>query len=185
MKSSRRNFLRNTGLAISGSLLLPACYYKPAPFRFFNQLEADCLIAICECIIPADDAPGATDAGVIYYIDKQIMGPLKRHQQFYREGIAAFQKDCRIITGFHFESLASEQQVKFLEMIEENNEKLKNWAKITPSNFFNMVINHTMQGFYGAPRHGGNKNYLSYQMLGIGYPQIVGQNRYGKGDSNG
>jgi len=185
MKSSRRNFLKNTGLAIGGSLILPACYYEPAPFRFFSQEEAECLIAICECIIPADDAPGATDAGVIYYIDKQIMGHFKKYQQIYREGIDALQKDCKINMGFNFESLTSDQQVKFLEMMEENNEKLKNWVSIRPATFFNMVINHTMQGFYGAPRHGGNKNYMSYRMLGIGYPQIVGQNRYGKGDSNG
>ena len=36
-----------------------------------------------------------------------------------------------------------------------------------------------MQGFYGSPRHGGNKDYVSYRMLGLEYPDIIGQNRYG------
>ena len=36
-----------------------------------------------------------------------------------------------------------------------------------------------MQGFYGSPRHGGNKDYASYRMLGLDYPNIIGQNRYG------
>jgi gluconate 2-dehydrogenase gamma chain len=34
-----------------------------------------------------------------------------------------------------------------------------------------------MQGFYGSPRHGGNRDYLSYRMLGIDYPQVIGRNR--------
>ena len=35
-----------------------------------------------------------------------------------------------------------------------------------------------MQGFYGSPRHGGNRNYVSYKMLGLEYPRVIGQNRY-------
>lgn len=185
MKSSRRNFLKHTGIAIGGSLLLPACYYEPAPFRFFTEEEAKCLIAICECIIPADDTPGATEAGVIYYIDKQLMGPFKKFQEFYRNGLNSFQQDCRNLMKTEFEILTSDKQVIFLEMIESNDDRLKNWISLRPFDFFNRVISHTMQGFYGAPRHGGNKNYVSYRILGIGYPQVAGQNRYGKGDSNG
>jgi gluconate 2-dehydrogenase gamma chain len=37
-----------------------------------------------------------------------------------------------------------------------------------------------MQGFYGSPRHGGNRNYVSYKMLGLEYPVVMGQNRYSK-----
>lgn len=164
---------------------MPACYYEPAPFRFFTKTEADILIAICECIIPTDDAPGATDAGVIFYIDKQVMGPFKKYQQTYREGLVAFQNNSNDVMGSDFELLSSDQQVEFLEMMEANHEKLKNWSSVRPAGFFNMVVNHTMQGFYGAPRHGGNRNYISYRLLSIGYPQVAGQNRYGKGDNNG
>jgi gluconate 2-dehydrogenase gamma chain len=35
-----------------------------------------------------------------------------------------------------------------------------------------------MQGFYGSPRHGGNRGFVSFRMIGIDYPRIVGQNRY-------
>jgi gluconate 2-dehydrogenase gamma chain len=185
MESSRRNFLKNAGLVVGSSILFPACHYEPAPFRFFTQNEADCVIALCECIIPADDAPGATDAGVIYYIDKQVMGPFQKLQEQYRTGLKALQQDCINNHGARFEELTSDNQIAFLERLEENHKSLKSWNSILPSQFFNMLIEHTMQGFYGAPRHGGNKDYLSYRMIGIGYPQVVGQNRYGKGDSNG
>ncbi len=185
MKNSRRHFLKSTGIAIGGALLLPSCYHEPAPFRFFTQAEADCLNALCECIIPSDDAPGATDAGVIYYIDKQLMGHFRNYQRDYHKGIESLQKDCGTVMGTLFEQLNPQKQNEFLEMLEQSDGQLKNWHSPGPQEFFNMVVNHTMQGFYGAPRHGGNKDYVSYQMLGIGYPQVVGQNRYGKGDSNG
>jgi gluconate 2-dehydrogenase gamma chain len=185
MKSSRRNFLKHTGLALGGTLLLPACYYEPAPFRFFTEEEAKCLIAICECIIPSDDTPGATEAGVIYYIDKQLMGPFKKYRRIYREGLDSLQQDCRNRMKTDFELLPPDQQIDFLERIESNDDALKSWSSLRPADFLNRVISHTMQGFYGAPRHGGNKNYVSYRILGIGYPQVTGQNRYGKGDSNG
>jgi gluconate 2-dehydrogenase gamma chain len=34
-----------------------------------------------------------------------------------------------------------------------------------------------MQGYYGSPRHGGNKNFISYKMIGLDEPQIIGENR--------
>lgn len=166
---------------IGGTLFLPACYHEPAPFRFFTQKEAECLIAVCECIIPADDAPGATDAGVIYYIDKQLSGFFGKYRNDYREGIACIQEDCHNLFGSGFERIPFQEQTTFLELLEENSAKLKAWKTVRPSDFFNRVISHTMQGFYGAPRHGGNKDYMSYRMLGIGYPQVDGENRYGNG----
>jgi gluconate 2-dehydrogenase gamma chain len=41
-----------------------------------------------------------------------------------------------------------------------------------------MVRQHSLQGFYGSPGHGGNREYISYRMLGIDYPKVIGQNRY-------
>ncbi len=67
-----------------------------------------------------------------------------------------------------------------LELLEKNDPSLNSWEEINPAAFFRMVIAHTMQGFYGAPRHGGNKNYVSYKMLGVDYPLVIGQNRYRK-----
>ena len=180
MNEKRREFLKKTGFAVGGIMMFPACTHLPAPFRFFTQEEADCLIAICECIIPADDTPGATDAGVIYYIDRQITGIFKKNQSDYREGLKAVQADCRDLFNSKFENLPVKKQLDYLEMLEENNDLLNSWERILPPQFFNMVIAHTLQGFYGAPRHGGNKNYMSYRILGIEYPFVIGQNRYKK-----
>jgi len=34
---------------------------------------------------------------------------------------------------------------------------------------------HTMMGFYGDPRHGGNKDRVSWKMLGVPDPPIRGR----------
>jgi gluconate 2-dehydrogenase gamma chain len=148
-------------------------------YRFFSAAEAGTLIAICEQIIPRDDAPGATDAGVIHYIDRQLCGPFVRHQETYRLGLDAMQKTCMQVYQSAFEQLDFERQTAALRTLEANQAPKEFWENQSQSGFFNLVIEHTRQGFYGSPRHGGNRDYASYRMLGLAYPNLIGQNRYG------
>jgi gluconate 2-dehydrogenase gamma chain len=153
----------------------------PAPYRFFSAGEARLLIAMCEQIIPRDDTPGATDAGVIYYIDRQISGPLARYQQSYRQGLASFGQTCVQVYKTPFEELAFERQTDALRLIEAGRAPKELWGDPSQQAFFGLVLDHTRQGFYGSPRHGGNRNYVSYRMLGLAYPNLLAQNRYGHG----
>ncbi|MEI7729745.1 MAG: gluconate 2-dehydrogenase subunit 3 family protein [Verrucomicrobiota bacterium] len=153
----------------------------PAPYRFFSEAEAKLLIAICEQIIPRDDTPGATDAGVIYYIDRQISGVLARHQQSYRLGLEAFRQTCLQVYKTPFEQLPFAQQTDALRLLETGKAPKELWGDRSPSAFFGLVLDHTRQGFYGSPRHGGNRDYASYRMLGLAYPNLIGQNRYTPG----
>ncbi|MGA2748388.1 MAG: gluconate 2-dehydrogenase subunit 3 family protein [Verrucomicrobiota bacterium] len=152
---------------------------RQSPYRFFSDAEAALLIAICEQIIPRDDTPGATDAGVIDYIDRQICGPLARHQQIYRLGLESFGKTCFQVYKVPFEKLDFEQQTAALRLIESGTAPKELWDKLSQEAFFSLVLDHTRQGFYGSPRHGGNRDYASYQMMGLAYPNLIGQNRYG------
>jgi gluconate 2-dehydrogenase gamma chain len=52
------------------------------------------------------------------------------------------------------------------------------WKNHSSADFFDMVRQHSLQGFYGSPGHGGNREYISYRMLGLDYPKVIGQNRY-------
>ena len=150
----------------------------PPAYRFFTLAEAATLIAICEQIIPRDDAPGATDAGVIHYIDRQLFGPYTRHQLTYRRGLDAMRKTCLKVYQVPFEQLDFKQQTAALCLLEANKAPKECWGDTSQAGFFNLVIEHTRQGFYGSPRHGGNLNYASYRMLGLAYPNPIGQNRY-------
>jgi gluconate 2-dehydrogenase gamma chain len=150
----------------------------PPAYRFFTEAEAALLIPICEQIIPRDDAPGATDAGVIYYIDRQVSTVLSRCQQDYRLGLESFRKTCLQCYKKDFEHLTFEQQTEALRLIESGRAPKELWEKTSQQSFFNLVLDHTRQGFYGSPRHGGNRDYASYRMLGLAYPNLIGQNRY-------
>ncbi len=131
----------------------PALY--SGPLVWFTTGEAKVVEALTNQIIPADDAPGAVAAGVVYYIDKQLTGPLAKFAADYRNGIPLFQSACSKKTGKEFLSLSFDEQATYLRQIERE------------SSFFRMVIDHTMQGFYGSPKHGGNRDEASWKMLGI------------------
>lgn len=149
-------------------------------YRFFTDSEAGLLIDICEQIIPRDDVPGATDTGAIHYIDLQLCGALARHQRTYRRGLESFRKTCLQKYNASFQELAPSAKLEALRSIEKGEAPKALWDDPSARAFFNLVLSHTMQSFYGSPRHGGNRDYASYRMLGLNYPQVVGQNRYRK-----
>jgi gluconate 2-dehydrogenase gamma chain len=149
----------------------------PAPFQFFSESEASLMTAVCEQIIPRDDTPGATDAGVIYYIDRQIRGPLARYQQSYRRGLDSFAKTCQQLYKTSFEKLTFDQQTDALRLVEAGKAPKELWDDPSQQTFFELVLDHTRQGFYGSPRHGGNRNYVSYRIMGLAYPNLLADAR--------
>jgi gluconate 2-dehydrogenase gamma chain len=44
--------------------------------------------------------------------------------------------------------------------------------------FFGLLRNHTLQGYYGSPRHGGNRDVVSWRMLGVDEPPVRGRAQY-------
>jgi len=177
-KLNRRDFIQSASLAFGSILLFPSCLKQNSTYLFFTPEEALCIIAFCEQIIPKDESPGATDAGVIFYIDRQLSGVFHYDRETYRIGIKNLQDYCSKKYGKPFENVVFDEQTKFLKTMESNQLNENEWQQGNPSNFFNLVRSHTMQGFYGSPIHGGNKNYMSFEMLRIDYPLVIGQNRY-------
>lgn len=182
---NRRNFIRTLGLAYGSILLLPSCFSlseSEPTYRMFTRSEANCLIALCEQIIPADHDPGATDAGVIHYIDKQTALRFPGDLDIYRNGIASLQAYCRARYGKLFEETDCKIQENIMKDMEQNKLPKEEWTETNQSSFFRLVLSRAMQGFYGSPRHGGNKNYVSYRMMKLDYPLLIGQNRYQNGE---
>jgi gluconate 2-dehydrogenase gamma chain len=155
-----------------------SCTSTGGPWRFFSQQEAQTLEAICGQIIPPDQDPGAAQAGVVNYIDRQIMGHFKRHQKTYREGLAAVDQSGLALFSKRFVDLPPEQQMALLEALEKNQAPAGAWKGRSSKRFFELVVAHTMQGYYGDPRHGGNRNAASWRMLGVPYPPIRGRLHY-------
>src|SRR5580698_94924 len=57
------------------------------PLRFFTAGEARVIAAACERIFPSDaSGPGAKEAGVVIYIDRQLAGPYGADKYRYTKG---------------------------------------------------------------------------------------------------
>ena len=189
---SRRHFVQMAVIGSGSLLLFPRCsnLSDKSSWRFFSEKEAFLVDAIVEQIIPADEWPGAKEAGVTNFIDKQLVGPYIPFQEQYKSALVAVDNSCEILYKKSFEDLSWNEQTNFLKRMEvgklsdlrmdniKGQPENKIWEDGSDRSFFNMIRNHTMQGFYGSPRHGGNKNYVSYKMIGLDNPYIVGQNRY-------
>jgi gluconate 2-dehydrogenase gamma chain len=142
------------------------------PLRFFTGAEARVIAAACERVFPSDESgPGAKEAGVIFYIDRQLAGPYGRDryrytkgpfidsvpehgyqgkanpQEIYHEGVG--------LLGEGFADLESAKQDERLRAIER-------------TVFFQMLRTHTMEGMFSDPMHGGNTSLIGWQL--IGYP---------------
>jgi gluconate 2-dehydrogenase gamma chain len=179
----RREFLTVPVKSLGGLLLytmagepvrLPAAENGKVriPLLYFTEAEARAVQAACARIFPTDESgPGATEANVIVYIDRQLAGPwgkdkyrytkgpwvesLPEHgyqgkenpQQIYRAGIAKL--------GDDFATAAAAEQDKRLRAIEK-------------STFFRILRTHTLEGMFSDPLHGGNAGLIGWQL--IGYP---------------
>jgi gluconate 2-dehydrogenase gamma chain len=96
----------------------------------------------------------------------------------YRDGLAAFAKTVIQMRSKKFEELSFEEQTIIIEKMEAGEFPGDYWTDHPSSDFFNLLRQHSLQGFYGSPLHGGNREYISYRMLGLDYPNVIGQNRY-------
>ena len=65
-----------------------------------------------------------------------------------------------------------------LALLEKGKAPAEIWKDIPTTPFFAMIVDHTMQGFYGSPRHGGNRDGVSYRMLGMPNPPLRGRQHY-------
>lgn len=163
---SRRTFLEMS--AIAGAALATGCASrKRENWEFFTEDEAAALTVICDQMIPADDFPSASQVGVLNYIDKQITRHYRPHQRAYRQGLQSADQISQQHFGKSLAAATPAEQLQVVTSLEQSNKP-----------FFELVRSHTFQGYYGSPRHGGNRNAVSWHMLGLDEPPIRGRSRY-------
>ncbi len=165
---SRRAFLQFSGVAARNSLIvlsipaiLTACkeaavaQTEKSEFQTLGAEEAAEFSAIAARIIPTDDTPGATEAGVIYFIDNVLGSSRTEMLDPMRAGLVELQASASSLFGAKtFGALSSAQQDELLTSIEE-----------TP--FFNTLRYLTIAGMFALPEYGGNRNLLGWKMIGF------------------
>lgn len=127
-------------------------------FTWFDPATAHEIGAIAAQIIPDDDTPGAERAGVIWFIDRALAGYDADKQELYRRGLAEAQaKRAELFPGSaSIAGLPAGRQIALLKAIEK-------------TEFFQQVRFHTILGFFGHPRHGGNRDMTGWKLIGVDY----------------
>jgi gluconate 2-dehydrogenase gamma chain len=177
LRLNRRAFLQAALTAAAAAGTGMACNVDRNPWRFFTVDEARTLAALVDQIIPPDQDAGAVWAGVVNYIDRQLCGPYQNLQIVYRRGLACVDQTSQSLYGRLLADLESNQQIELLHRLEDGKVQGSVWKQLSSAEFFSVVTDHAMQGFYGDPRHGGNREGVSWKTLNLPYPPIRGRLR--------
>jgi gluconate 2-dehydrogenase gamma chain len=184
-QTSRRHFLTITVAALGGLLI-----YSPEkgffqlqdekkilhiPLHFFEGSEAQIVTAAVSRIFPTDDSgPGAKETGVAIYIDRHLAGPYGSDRHRYTPGPfesgrpeLGYQGKAtpREIYREGLKGLAGFQHLQ----IAEQDRALK---EIESSLLFSLLRQHTLEGMFSDPIHGGNLAMRGWQLIGFPGPQM-------------
>lgn len=183
----RREFLTLSTMSIGGTLVyslagkpfrLFAQTAQPVriPLRFFTEPEALIVAAAASRIFPSDEAgPGAQEAGVVVYIDRQLAGPWGRDR--YRYTQPPFAESAA--AEFGYQGKATPRQV-----YREGLKDLKGFDQLTPAEqdnelkqiettlFFSLLRRNTIEGMFCDPVHGGNIDMVGWQLIGYPGPRM-------------
>ena len=130
-----------------------------------TEAQRATLRALVDRLIPADDFPGGWDAGVGDYLDRQFGGDLSESVDLYRSGLDALEVEARAAAGVGFVALAPTAQDDLLRRVEVG-DVATDWP-VDPADFFRAATEHAAEGFYGDPGNGGNRDGVSWRMIGF------------------
>jgi gluconate 2-dehydrogenase gamma chain len=168
----------------------PPNVVTPGGWLYFTPTEAATVEAVADRLIPADDlSPSGKESGCAVFIDRQLAGPAGRFEgyylsgpfqqgtkqqgmqspvtpaQQYRQALAALDVACRAHFDNHsFADLSEEQKDEVLKGLEDGSFTL---AGIDGQSFFKLILQDTQTGFLADPIYGGNKNLVSWKMIGF------------------
>jgi gluconate 2-dehydrogenase gamma chain len=145
------------------------------PLHFFDEEEARIVHAAVSRIFPSDDlGPGATELGVVFYIDRQLASAYGRDR--YRYTHEPFEETAIPELGYQGKASPRETYrdgLKGLQGFDQLSPDAQDEAlrKIETTHFFSLLRQNTIEGMFCDPMHGGNKEMLGWQMLGFPGPQ--------------
>jgi gluconate 2-dehydrogenase gamma chain len=181
----RRHFLTISASAIGG-LLVYSLDRKPwrvaaqdktlrVPLKFFTEDEALDVAAAAARIFPSDETgPGATEAGVIIYIDRQLASPYGKDR--YRYTQPPFEKGVPE-QGYQDRETPQDiyrQGVPKLRGLHQKEAPEQDRILIALENtmFFSLLRTHTIEGMFCDPMHGGNRDLIGWQLIGFPGPRM-------------
>jgi gluconate 2-dehydrogenase gamma chain len=159
------------------------------PLLALNETEHAFVVAAVDTFIPADElSPSGSECGCAVYIDHQLASawgggakmyragpyfkgkPEQGYQlpltpaEFMSAGIAAANEWSRKTYGHDFDRLDANKRIEAMKVMESGKAEFTNFSSRA---FFARLLAMTMEGFFGDPIYGGNRNKASWRMLGF------------------
>jgi gluconate 2-dehydrogenase gamma chain len=169
-----------TGLAVALPLPAPAQVSSPT-YAFFNPREAAFIEPAVARLIPRDElGPGALEAGVPQFIDRQLAGAWGAGERLYRSGpwrqgtpgqgyqlpftpAELFRNALRGIEP-GFDKMPPEKQDEYLKALEKEKRDL---GGVPSDVFFKALLDATVEGFFADPVYGGNRDMAGWKLIGF------------------
>ena len=129
-----------------------------------NAEQARTAAAIFERMFPADDVPGATEIGVVRYLDRALAGAYREDAALYRRGLAQLDTASRVMHGIPFDDASPAAQDALLRSLERG--EIADWPEEEQTTFFRMLRAHLQEGLFSDPAYGGNIAKTGWRALG-------------------
>jgi gluconate 2-dehydrogenase gamma chain len=143
--------------------------------KFFSAADAKIVAAAAARIFPSDaTGPGATEAGVVIYIDRQLVGPWGRDKYRYTKGEFVESSPEHGYQGketprqIYKAGIASLAGFTDLSPAAQD-DKLRS---IERTKFFQTLRTNTIEGMFCDPMHGGNAGLIGWQLIGFPGPRM-------------
>jgi gluconate 2-dehydrogenase gamma chain len=128
------------------------------------------LAAFTDRIIPKDDlGPSASESGVTEYINRALGDYLAGEKTAFIEGLEAMDAFARRSQGGALIELSPDKQDAVLTAMESGNAEGFADARA----FFNRARRLTMEGMFGDPYYGGNRNFAGWDLIRYPGPRMA------------
>lgn len=141
----------------------------PSKSSALSDAQLRLLSAFVDRLIPKDElGPGAAESGVPVYINRVLGDYLAAEKPAFIAGLEATDSLARLTQHAAFVDLSAEKQDELLTNIESGA------APGFPESraFFNRVRRLTMEGMFGDPYYGGNKNFAGWDLIKYPGPRL-------------
>ncbi len=145
--------------------------YRGEILRALTAHQARLIDAIAARIFPTTDTPGAVEAGAVFYVDRALADAYPELLPFYSRGLRAVDQYAKKQFGGSFLKISGDQRDVVLRDFEAG--PVDGFAKA--GEFFETARNYILEGVFGEPKYGGNRDMIGWRLVGFpgqqyGYP---------------
>ncbi len=149
---------------------LTASAQQAADPAVFSPAQLRVLVAFVDRIIPHDElGPSASESGVPEYINRSLGDYLAAEKTAFIEGLEATDALARRTQNAAFADLSPDRQDAVLTAMDSGSAEGFPNARA----FFNRARRLTMEGMFGDPYYGGNKNFAGWDLIRYPGPRLA------------